>query len=236
MKLTVNVSAGEGNRVEVDGVSPNSYPQVYQYSQQTDVTVEAIPAEGYTFLYWRGCVDSAENPLNISIDSAKSLTAYFSYSGMLAGTVGGRIWNDLNKDGIQEYLTSIKYVSGMKVELYQADGTLVATTVAEGGFYRFADVEYGQYYIFFDVPSPYVFTLEGQGDEEMDSDADRTGKTDVFTIGENSASIYLDAGVYEIDSKHLEVSVSEAHALAVANPDLIVVDVREPEEFCEGHI
>ncbi len=222
--------------MEVDGASPSSYPLVYTYGGEVDVTVEAFPAEGYTFLYWRGCVNSSENPLTVTVDIGKSITAYFTYTGKLSGTIRGHIWNDLNKDGVQEYLTSMKYVPGMEVELYREDGTLAATTVAETGFYSFTDVEFGRYYIFFDVPSPYVFTLEGQGDEDMDSDADGTGKTDVFAVGEDSTSTYLDAGVYKTDSNHFEVSVSEAHALAAANPDIVVVDVREPEEFCEGHI
>ena len=222
--------------VEVNGTPPDNYPQSYDYSRAVDVTLEAIPAEGYTFKYWKGCVDSTLNPLTVRVSESKSITAYFSSSDRIYGTVQGRIWNDQDQDGIQETSSAIKNISGINVELHRADGTMVSTTLSDNGYYRFTDVEYGSYYVYFDVPSPYIFTRNDQGTEIGDSDADATGKSETFIIGRNSENISVDAGIYETDSKHFEISAPDAESITDAMSDLIVVDVREPDEFCEGHI
>jgi len=64
------------------GVSPSEAgsvsPASGQYEEGTHVTLTAAPASGYTFDYWGGDTSGSLATITITIDSDKSITAYFS--------------------------------------------------------------------------------------------------------------------------------------------------------------
>lgn len=98
-------------------------------------------------------------------------------------SVGNRIWEDSDGDGI--YDEGEQGVQGVTVELHREDGTLVTTAVSDAdGAFIFEDVEPGSYYIDFHIPEDYIVSPQKQGsDPGIDSDADpSTGRTAVFTL------------------------------------------------------
>ncbi len=124
-------------------------------------------------------------------------------------TIGDFVWNDLDKDGLQDINDG--GFPNMLVRLYDlgpdgipcnADDYLVDfETTNTQGLYQFECVEPGSYYIQFvhpGIPSTYMLSPANQGtDDEIDSDADpTTGKTPVFTIVPGQADDFsFDAGL-----------------------------------------
>lgn len=56
------------------------YPHSGNYNKGQELTVRAIPNEGYSFSHWTGEVTSIEHTHLIYMDSDKSLTAVFTES------------------------------------------------------------------------------------------------------------------------------------------------------------
>jgi rhodanese-related sulfurtransferase len=146
------------------------------------------------------------------------------------------VWEDTDGDGIHDPDES--GISDVGVILHDANENLVNSSSTQAGIYRFDDLAPEEYYIFFNVPSPYLFSPMDEGeDDEVDSDSDATGRTDDFLLTEGE-DLTLDAGVFQHDSGHVEITAQEAKDMIDTNPQLIVVDVREESEFCGegGHI
>ena len=117
-------------------------------------------------------------------------------------SIGDKVWNDLNKNGIQD--ASEPGVPGIKVKLIDCStSNIVATTVTNSsGNYLFNNVSTGNYKLkFYDLPSGWKFTTKDAGTNDLiDSDADPvTGMTSCFNIDVyncDSNSIRWDAGIY----------------------------------------
>lgn len=112
-------------------------------------------------------------------------------------TVGDRVWNDLNNNGIQD--AGEPGIPGVTVTLYAANGTtVIATTVTDAlGNYLFTNLDAGTYVVGFgSLPAGYVFASRDAGtNDEKDSDADGvTGKTAPFTLAQGEINLSLDAG------------------------------------------
>jgi autotransporter family porin len=71
---TVQVISGpsNGGTVNLEPAEPSN-----GYTPGTQVTISAVPAEGYVFNGWTGDASGLENPLTITVDGPKSLTANF---------------------------------------------------------------------------------------------------------------------------------------------------------------
>lgn len=69
--LTVSVE-GEGTVTEQVVVQPG------QYDFETQVKLTATPAEGWEFVNWTGDIDSSDNPITITVNTAKNITANFN--------------------------------------------------------------------------------------------------------------------------------------------------------------
>ena len=67
-QFTLTVTAGEGGTVSTEGGT---------YDEGTEVTITAIPAEGYEFVGWEGS-DSTEASLTVTIGSNTIISALFS--------------------------------------------------------------------------------------------------------------------------------------------------------------
>jgi hypothetical protein len=114
-----------------------------------------------------------------------------------AGVVGDKVWNDVNKNGIQD--SGESGVNGVTVRLLNAaTSDTVATTTTDGsGIYNFTAVAPGDYRVEFVAPFNHAFTSKDLGgDDRLDSDADTsTGRSDIFTMLPCDSISYIDAGV-----------------------------------------
>ncbi len=112
-------------------------------------------------------------------------------------TVGDRVWNDLNGNGIQD--PDEPGLSGVVVELRNKDGVVIATTTTDSnGFYVFENVTPGTYSVTFKAPSGFDFTAPGQGDDPtQDSKVTNfaTGSTNQFTVLPGQSVTNIDAGL-----------------------------------------
>jgi len=122
----------------------------------------------------------------------------FSDNPTSAGLVGDFVWNDVNRNGIQD--EDEPGVSGVTVRLLNAVtlATVATTTTGPNGIYNFTAVAPGDYYVEFVLPSGYVFTSQHQGENGgRDSDADPIlGLSPPFTMTPCDSISYLDAGIF----------------------------------------
>ncbi|HDH4670911.1 TPA: carboxypeptidase regulatory-like domain-containing protein, partial [Staphylococcus aureus] len=107
--------------------------------------------------------------------------------------VGNYVWEDQNKDGIQnEKGTGI---SGVEVKLIdKSTNQIIQTkTTSENGSYLFENVKNGEYIIKFETPNGYVSTNKNQGgDNALDSDG-----TEVVVTVNNADNLTIDSGFYK---------------------------------------
>ena len=138
---------------------------------------------------------------------------FFKYASL-----GDRVWNDRNGDGVQDAGETGR--AGVKVELYLAVhgtvggfatsgataldtdvvmlGELLATELTDGnGNYRFANLVPGEYILRFVAPDGTVLsTANASTDDAVDSDADvATGLTGVYKLASGESNTSADAGL-----------------------------------------
>jgi len=82
----VDVSSGEGS-VKVDQVALPSYPHILKRKAWITVSIEAVPASGYTFNGWSGDLSGNNNPTILLISCNKNISASFSREQNLAGLI-----------------------------------------------------------------------------------------------------------------------------------------------------
>ncbi|OKH38898.1 hypothetical protein NIES2101_35770 [Calothrix sp. HK-06] len=123
-------------------------------------------------------------------------------------SLGDKVFNDANKNGIQD--AGEVGVNGVTVTLTSggADGiingigdTTVSTTTNANGNYSFTGLTPGQQYQvgFSNLPTGYQFTQSDVGtNDAVDSDVNAsTGKTQIVTLASGENNLTLDAGIYQ---------------------------------------
>ena len=122
-------------------------------------------------------------------------------SGSPAGTasLGNKVWNDINGDGIQD--AGEAGVGGVTVRLLDAAGNVVRTTTTdEFGNYIFTGLDAGSYIVeFANLPVGFTFSASGQGgNPDGDSNANpTTGRTAPITLGTGEDNMSVDAGIHQ---------------------------------------
>ncbi len=102
--LTINIE-GEGT------VSETSQ----SFESGSEVTLTAIPDQGWKFVEWKGEITSTDNPLTIVVNSSKEITAVFEKLNLLSliisgqGTIEKRIDGELTEDSL--------FSTGITIEL-----------------------------------------------------------------------------------------------------------------------
>lgn len=84
VQYTLTISAGTGGTTDPS-------PGNHTYDSGTEVIITAIPKNNYRFSEWDGDASGTSNPITITMDSDKSVTANFirQYKLTLASTTGG---------------------------------------------------------------------------------------------------------------------------------------------------
>jgi choice-of-anchor A domain-containing protein/uncharacterized repeat protein (TIGR01451 family) len=119
----------------------------------------------------------------------------------LKSAIGDKVFNDLDKDGIQD--NNEPGVPGVVVKLYDCDDNFITQmNTNSNGEYLFDNLTPGDYYVEFTLPSGFGFSPKDQGnDDAKDSDADvTTGKTICTTLAPEETDLTWDAGIYELKS------------------------------------
>jgi len=112
-----------------------------------------------------------------------------------AADVSGRLWNDANRDGIQD-LGEVG-LSGVDVYIahFTFPPTIATNTTDASGSYSFSGMTNGNYYVWVFPPTKYAFTVrDAGGDDEVDNDFDFYF-SDLLSIT-GAPITHLDAGVY----------------------------------------
>ena len=128
----------------------------------------------------------------------KNWATYIKYR-IPAGSIGDVVWDDLNRNGIQDAGES--GISRIEVNLYDCLGNKLASTfTCANGSYSFSGLHPGDYRIKFVAHDRFLFSPPNQGgDPARDSNADQsTGLTSCITIASGEHNSTIDAGLYEI--------------------------------------
>jgi len=114
-------------------------------------------------------------------------------------SISDKVWIDANGDGIQD--VGEAGLAGVTVKLYNSTGStlLTSTTTAVGGTYSFGNLLPNTYVVRFTAPSGYYFSPKDvvTTTEDLDSDADATGKTAPITLAGGVPNDDIDAGLYK---------------------------------------
>ncbi|MEB3230989.1 MAG: SdrD B-like domain-containing protein [Leptolyngbyaceae bacterium] len=116
-----------------------------------------------------------------------------------SASISSRVFLDLNGNGIQD--EDEAGLENITVQLFQ-DGYLVASTLTDSsGYYQFDGLDAGDYQIKFTAPEGFSFTQANVGENDaIDSDADLSGFTDVFTLLPGQTENSIDAGLIQTSS------------------------------------
>jgi len=132
--------------------------------------------------------------------SLKQASASINWMNLHLASIGDRVWNDVNRNGIQD--SSETGAGSVNVHLYDCSGNLLASTLTDNnGLYHFDSLASGNYYVKFDLPANYRFSPAKAGaNVNLDSDADSSGRTECFTLAVNEHQTKWDAGIYVPES------------------------------------
>lgn len=120
--------------------------------------------------------------------------------GPLAWIVGDFIWDDLNRNGIQD--PAEPGLAGVECLLCIASRTqpLQRRTTSSQGYYAFTGVPAGNFFIAVRRLPGYVFSPKDQGnDDTRDSDVNAQGVSELFPLGTGGGTtLKWDAGQYRV--------------------------------------
>jgi len=111
-------------------------------------------------------------------------------------SIGDKVWNDLNENGLQD--DGEPGIKDITVKLFDcADNFKKEVKTDADGKYLFSELTPGDYYLQFVKPSDFLFTTKDAGsDDSKDSDADvSTGKTVCTTLSPSENDLTWDAGL-----------------------------------------
>jgi len=115
----------------------------------------------------------------------------------LNASIGDKVWHDRNLDGFQD--SNEPGIENVEVELYQVtddDARLIDATLTDNlGIYIFDNLPNGDYFLIFYPPSDFEMTEPVAGDNERNSDASKTGVTEIVSIVNSQSRTDVDAGL-----------------------------------------
>lgn len=114
----------------------------------------------------------------------------------IASSISGRVWDDLNRDGIQD--PGEPGISSVEVQLARsAVFPAIATNTTDiAGGYSFPVPSNGNYQVWLSIPPKYGLSPSDAGDDTVDSDFDFFF-SDVLTFNGTAIS-NVDAGLYQL--------------------------------------
>ncbi|ELK4585192.1 carboxypeptidase regulatory-like domain-containing protein [Staphylococcus pseudintermedius] len=180
--VKVTLKDADGNVVDTRTTDANGN-YLFENVKEGDYTIEFETPEGYTpTVTGQGTSDNDSNGTStkVTVKDGDDLTIDSGFTQVTpeppTHNVGDKVWDDLNKDGIQD--DNEPGISDVKVTLKDADGNVVDTrTTDANGNYLFENVKEGDYTIEFETPEGYTPTVTGQGTADNDSNGTSTKVT-----------------------------------------------------------
>jgi len=119
----------------------------------------------------------------------------------LPATIGDRVWDDINKNGVQD--PNEPGIGGIGVKIFTQNGILVDTTTTNSqGIYSFSGLRQRLYYLQFTIRDGFEFTLiNASGSSSTDSDVDPTGTTPLISLAHGSILLDIDAGMHRSNNR-----------------------------------
>ncbi len=114
-------------------------------------------------------------------------------TGTGAGSIGDYVWNDLNKNGIQD--AGEPPIGNVTVTLTYPNSSTTATTTDANGFYIFNNLSAGTYTVTFTTPAGMLATSSNQGSDDT-KDSDPVSGAVSVALTANQARTDVDAGFY----------------------------------------
>lgn len=129
-------------------------------------------------------IDSGEEELNI--DGGAYLPA----------SIGSLVWEDENQDGIKD--ESEKGVEGVEIIIFRSFGVPFDTVYSDqDGMFAFTGLKQGLYFIQFVISQQYTISpIDIGNDDNIDSDADETGKTPLISLAHGADLTSIGCGIY----------------------------------------
>jgi uncharacterized repeat protein (TIGR01451 family) len=206
--VTVNLYDGAGVLAGSTTTDANGY---YVFTDLTpgDYFVKFIAPTNYTFSPqdWGrdDTCDSDAHPINgqtmiTTLDPGEHDPTWDAGLYQLA-SLGDFVWHDLDTDGVQEL--GEPGVERVTINLYDGAGNLLeSTSTNASGYYVFANLYPGDYFVGFIAPDGYALSPQDQGSSDArDSDAHPiSGRTIVTTLVPGEHDPTWDAGLYQLAS------------------------------------
>ncbi len=180
--VKVTLKDADGNVVDTR-TTDDKGNYLFEKVKEGEYTIEFETPEGYTpTVTGQGTADNDSNGTStkVTVKDGDDLTIDSGFTQVTpeppTHNVGDKVWDDLNKDGIQD--DNEPGISNVKVTLKDADGNVVDTrTTDANGNYLFENVKEGDYTIEFETPEGYTPTVTGQGTADNDSNGTSTKVT-----------------------------------------------------------
>ncbi len=205
--LVGETESDESGRYLFPTVAPGSY---YLEFGRPDATVFTTPDVG---------VDSADSDVT---NPTNGRTATFTVAlgdvkdnldaGYLFASIGDRVWNDANLNGLQD--AGEAGVGDVEVRLFNDLGVQVSTTFTDGsGAFAFDNLYAGTYRVNVVRPVGTAFTSQDVGtNDAIDSDVSLGGDSAWITVATGEQRTNVDAGFVPVTVSVSDVSVTEGHS------------------------
>ncbi len=193
---TANGPGGDAGYYLFDNLLPGTYSVTFQLPGGFNFTLpnlggdDAKDSDANQTTGATGDYTLAAGDRNLTVDAGLVPIAS-EFAGL-----GDFVWNDLNKNGIQD--SGEPGVPGITVTLYNQAGTAIDTILTNAsGYYSFTGLPPGTYSVGFTLPQGYTFTIQTAGsNDQIDSNADPiTGRTAPVTLAAGEFNPTIDAGV-----------------------------------------
>jgi hypothetical protein len=146
--------------------------------------------------------------------------------------LGNYVWHDVNYNGIQD--AGEPGIGGVEVILKDENQVHLDTSATNGsGFYLFSNLDPGNYFVQFGIPTDFNPTIPMAGAvDTLDSNMDpMTGMSDLISLAQGQKDPSIDAGFYQFakmgdfvwHDKNIN-GIQDADELGIANVQLTLFD------------
>jgi uncharacterized surface anchored protein len=136
-------------------------------------------------------VDSDGAAVTVVLGNAETNLS-IDYGIFQLASLGDRVWNDLNANGIQD--AGEPGLAGVTVTLTNSDDEAASVVTDANGNYSFIDLPPGTYTVTFTTPDGYTESPANTGDDDNDSN----GLTSTVTLTGGQSDPTIDFGVYQV--------------------------------------